>query len=310
MFATDDIIMAKIFKTGIFFLLLLTVVAAKGQADFVFTNAEKPDSFAVAFQIKDALIRVTADVNGKATDFILDNGCPYLVINSRYWKSGVQQDTSVKARGVGGEVNAGAVLIDSFNWQGLRKQQFKAIAADLPHLGDSIGGLMGLDVYKDYRVTFDFKRGFILFTKGEVADEKPDSTALPVILPFVFSGHMPVISCTIEQKKIQMGIDCAASPNLIAAKLLAGIKGISNLRNTILRGGGAPVMVAEGDIKELWLESIPYRDMKFTFDNTSLLQINQGRDIALEGLLGIPFLKQYKTVLDFPNRRIEVYVEN
>ncbi len=63
---------------------------------------------------------------------------------------------------------------------------------------------------------------------------------------------MPVIDCVIEDKKIKMGIDCAASSNLISAKLLAEIKGISDLRNTILRGGGAPVMVAEGSIGELF----------------------------------------------------------
>lgn len=293
-----------------FFVLFLAVAAAKAQVDFVFSNAQKPDSFAVAFQVKDELIRVTADVNGRATDFILDNGCPYLVVNSRYWKNGVRQDSSVKARGVGGEVNAGAVLIDSFNWQGLQKRQFKAIAADLPHLGDSIGGLMGLDVYKEYRVTFDFKSGHIFFTKGGAVVPTPDSTIAPVIIPFIFSGHMPVIDCMIEGKKIPMGIDCAAAPNLISAKLLEGIKGISDLRNTILRGGGTPVMVAEGSIRELSVANIPYRNMKFTFDNASLLQINQGRDTAIEGLLGIPFLKQYRTVIDFPNNRIEVYTDH
>jgi hypothetical protein len=301
--------MKKIISVVMFLGLLLAVAAAKAQVDFVFSNAQKPDSFAVAFQVKDALIRVTADVNGKATDFVLDNGCPYLVINTRYWKNGVQQDSAVEARGVGGEVNAGSVLIDSFNWHGLQKQQFKAIAADLPHLGDSVGGLMGLDVYKDYRVTFDFKSGNIFFTKGAAVIPIPDSAIAPVIIPFSFSGHMPVIDCMIEGKKMQMGIDCAASPNLIAANLLPGIKGISDLRNTILRGGGAPVSVAEGSIRELSVANITYRNMKFTFDNASLLQINQGRDVILDGLLGIPFLKEYKTVIDFPQHTIEVYAD-
>ncbi|WP_162817753.1 hypothetical protein U0035_07190 [Niabella yanshanensis] len=50
--------------------------------------------------------------------------------------------------------------------------------------------------------------------------------------------------------------------------------------------------------------------MRFTFANESLLQINQGRDTAIDGLLGIPFLKQYHTVIDFPNCRIEVYADN
>ena len=70
--------MKKIIRAAIFFVLFLAVAAAKGHADFVFSDAQKPDSFAVAFRLKDALIRVTADVNGNATDFILDNGCPYL----------------------------------------------------------------------------------------------------------------------------------------------------------------------------------------------------------------------------------------
>nr|WP_262920197.1 pepsin/retropepsin-like aspartic protease family protein [Niabella hibiscisoli] len=253
------------------------------------------------------MIRVTANVNGKATHFVLDNGCPYLVINSRYWKNGVQQDSAVKARGVGGEVNAGAVLIDSFNWEGVQKQHFKAIAADLPHLGDSIGGLMGLDVYKDYRVTFDFKSRQILFEKPETGVEIEDSISSRVIVPFVFSGHMPVVTCTIEQEKIQMGIDCAAFPNLVSAKLLSTMKEISNVRNTILRGAGAPVTVVEANIKELLIGDVSYRDMRFTFDNSSLSQINQGRDIIIDGLLGMPFLKQHKTVIDFLNRRVEIY---
>ncbi len=299
--------MKNIFKRAIGFVLLLLAVAAKAQGDFVFTNAQKPDSFAVAFRIKDSLIRVTANVNGKPTDFVLDNGCPYLVINSRYWKNGVQRDSTVKARGVGGEVNAGAVLVDSFNWQGIQKQHFKAIAADLPHLGDSIGGLMGLDVYKDYRVTFDFNSRLILFTKPGVITETPDSTKLPLFIPFVFIGHMPVISCMIEQEEVQMGIDCAAFPNLVSTKLLSSIKEVSNVRNTILRGAGAPVTIMEGNVKELRIKDISYREMRFTFDNTSLSQINQGRDMVIDGLLGMPFLKQHKTIIDFPNRRVEIY---
>lgn len=299
--------MKKILRQGLVLALLLVVANAKAQRDFIFTDAQKPDSFAVAFQLKDSLIRVTARVNGKATEFVLDNGCPYLVINSRYWKTGVPEQGSVKARGVGGSVAAGAVLIDSFYWEGLQKQHFKAITADLPHLGDSIGGLIGLDVYKDYRVTFDFKGGLIQFKKAVPTGEMTDSVFLPVMVPFVFSGHIPVVHCTIEQEKIKMGIDCAAFPNLIAAKFLSGLKDVSNRRTTLLRGAGTPVTVVEGNVGTFLVNDLLYGNMKFTFDDASLSQINQGRDPVVDGLLGIPFLMRYKTVIDFANHRVEVY---
>lgn len=301
------IIMAKIFASGLILFLLLSLGPAKAQVDFVFAGASKPDSFAIPFQIKDSLIRLTAQVNGKNADFVLDNGCPYLVINSRYWQTAIQKDSSVKARGIGGEVNAGSVLIDSFNWQGLQKYRFKAIAADLPHLGDSICGLMGFDVYKDYRLSFDFNEGVIVFTKPVLHVAVADSSVLPVIVPFVLSSHLPVVTAFIGGQKVVMGIDCAATPNLIAAKWLSNIKGITHMGTTFLRGGGAPVLVTRGSIKECWVGEVSYPDMNFTFDDGSLSQINRGSNIAIDGLLGIPFFKQYKTVIDFPNKRIEVY---
>jgi hypothetical protein len=164
------------------------------------------------------------------------------------------------------------------------------------------------DVYKDYKVTFDFKDSLIVFTKAAVTAYVPDTAATSLVIPFVFSGHIPVITCMIERRQLLMGVDCAAFPNLMSANLLSAVKGISNVSNTILRGAGTPVTVAQGNIQELRVGDIPYRDMKFTFDNNSLLQINQGRDIVIEGLLGIPFLKQYKTAIDFPNRRVEIYL--
>lgn len=310
MFANGSIIiMTRIFRNGVFLFLLLSFVSAKvqAQADFVFADASKPDSFAIPFQIRDSLIRVTARVNGKQADFVLDNGCPYLVINSRYWQTAIQKDSSVRARGIGGEVIAGAVLIDSFNWQGLQKYRFKAIAADLPHLGDSICGLMGFDVYKDYRVYFNYKDSIIVFKKPVLNSAVADSSALPVIMPFVLSGHLPVVKGSIEGQTVVMGIDCAATPNLIAAKWLSKIKGITPMGTTLLRGGGAPVLVTWGSITQFFIEGVLYPGMNFTFDDKSLSEINRGSNIAIDGLLGIPFFKQYKTVIDFPNKRIEVY---
>lgn len=298
--------MVKLLKTGWLFVLIILAICADAQVDFVFSDAAKPDSFAIPFQVRDSLIRVRADVNGRPAEFVLDNGCPYLVINSRYWQSSLQKDSAIQARGVGGAVNAGFVMVDSFNWQGIQKQHFKAVAAELPHLGDSICGLMGLDLYKDYRVLFDFEEGLIRFTKP-VPDTIGADTLQPVVIPFAMSRHLPVITGVIEQQKVVMGIDCAAMPNLIGSRWLSMIKGVTTSGAAVLTGGGAPVLVTQGSIQELLIDRVSYKEMKFTFDDSSLSQVNLGRDTVIDGLLGIPFLKQYRTVIDFPNRRLEIY---
>jgi hypothetical protein len=156
-------------------------------------------------------------------------------------------------------------------------------------------------------VYFNYKDSIIVFKKSVLNSAVADSSALPVIIPFVLSGHLPVVKGSIEGQTVVMGIDCAATPNLIAAKWLSKIKGITPMGTTLLRGGGAPVLVTWGSIKQFFIEGVLYPGMNFTFDDKSLSEINRGSNIAIDGLLGIPFFKQYKTVIDFPNKRIEVY---
>lgn len=289
---------------------MAVVAIANSQVDFLLTDAAKPDSFTVAFYPGDSMIQVNANVNGRPEKFILDNGCPYLVINARHWQKEIEVDSSMKARGIGGTVTAGNVFIDSFNWRGLQKHHFKAIAADLPHMADSICGLIGFDVFKDYRVTFDFDKRLLSFMKPDTTASITDTSGSSdrIRISFTRSKHLPVFTTLIGSDTLRMAIDCAATQNVIYAKFIYSLKTITNVKNTLLKGAGAaPLFVLEGVIPEMVVNDVLYRDMKFVFDDNAMNQVNQSLPYKIDGLLGYPFLKQYKTAIDFPNQVIEIY---
>lgn len=297
--------MIKVFRSLMELFFGLVSVSAIAQTDFVFSDAIKPDSLKVSFSTKDSLIQVNALVNGKNEKFILDNACPYLVINSRHWE--MKADSNILARGIGGKIESGTVFIDSFYWQGIHKAKFKAVAASLSNLGDSICGLIGYDVLKDYAVKFDFD-------SSRLSMHRPDSIFISRIdsnllaIPFQMVKHIPVINVIFESDTLLMGIDCANTQNLLGSKALNRLQKINNLRRTILRGGGdSAMLIMEGEIDRFFVEGLPYSNMKFSFDDKAMNQINQTLPTKIDGLLGLSFLKRYKTMIDFPNRRI--YIE-
>ena len=299
--------MKIILKYRLFCLLLLVAGAARSQVDFVFDDITKPDSFSIPFSVHQSLIQVDITLNGKNEKFVLDNGAPYLVMNAGHFNKVIETDTLIKAKGIGGKVDAGSFAIDSFSWQGIEKNNFKAIAADLPLLGDSIAGLLGVNVYRDYKMTFDYDSNRITFVKPIFDTSNNLRAVVTDSLPFAL--HMPVITLLINGDSLKMGVDCGASTGLLTADKLAVVGSLANFRQTVMTGAGTPAMVVEGDVKEIIIEGVSYKNMKFAFNDASIHQINQVSNIKLDGLLGLPFLMKYKTVIDFPNRRLEIYPE-
>lgn len=282
------------------------VIVSYGQKDFVFEDARQPDSLCVSFILKDSLIQIHAFVNGRKENFILDNACPYLVLNAAYMK--MKTDSSVHARGVGGEVKSGIVYIDSFYWQGIEKGKFNAVAAELNYLGDSICGLIGFDVFRNYKVTIDFDSSRIQFIKSDKDKPATSSSEKQMEYSFQMNKHLPIVEVRVNKDTLLMGIDCAASQNMLYSKYRTYAKDSTNLPYTILRGGGAsPLLVQEGIVESIYLNSISYQQMKFVFDDIGMDQINQTLPVKIDGMFGLPFFKKYKTTIDFPNNKLIIY---
>ena len=278
----------KGFLLSVFLFAFFSLTA---QTDFVFSDAVKPDSVRAPFSTKDSLIQVKAFVNGKEELFILDNACPYLVINSRHWE--MKSDSSIYARGIGGVIESGTVFIDSFNWQGIQKAKFKAVAANLANLGDSICGLIGYDVFKEYEFQLNFDSSWLELNRANNEISREDFESNQIAIPFQMVKHLPVVKIVLEKDTLLMGIDCGNSQSLLYASSLSRFYNISHLRNTILRGGGdSAILVREGVLNKFTIDTLSYEEMKFSFDDRAMGQINQSLPIKIDGLLGLDFLKE------------------
>lgn len=100
------------------------------------TNAapsELPERMEIPFKVHENVIFVKANLNGKEEFFILDSGAPTFIINSDYVVSNIQS-TAAKATGVGGKAEISVVHIDSFDWNGLKMENFDGMAMSLGHL--------------------------------------------------------------------------------------------------------------------------------------------------------------------------------
>lgn len=300
--------MIHFFKYCFLFLLWATAITAKAQTDFLFSDASKPSYFVASIDLNDSLPKVKALVNGKEAIFVLDNGCSVLVINEKYWKKKMDTDTNIVAKGVGGAVLAGSVYIDSFNWHGITKNHFKAVAANLPYLGDSICGLMGYDVFKDYEVIFDYPNKRVSFMKQDSTQNRQWSEPSFTRIPMMMNKHLPVVNIRIGNDTLRMAIDCASTQNLMYSRFISHSKDIKGLSSTVLRGAGIVLLpVLQGVVAQAFVDMVEFEEMQFTFDDTAMEQVNQNLEYKIDGLLGYPFLKQYKILLNYNQQKIIIF---
>ncbi len=290
--------MKLIIKYGIAFCLLLISSFSNAQLDYVFADAKKPISFQVPVDISDSLPKTRAWINGDNSTFIVDIGAPYLVINANRWQEKVLADSTITARGVGGALKAGTVQVDSFYWQGIAKANFRAVALNLPLLGDSISGLLGYDVFKDYEITFNYPDSLISFFRADSAAERTTGDSV-LIVPFTLVRHLPVIKVKIGADSLRMAIDCGSVQNLIKTEFIRLVKDSASVKRSIVFDQGVPALIQEGNLTGMEWGDWRLADLEFRFDDPSMSRINLSLPEKIDGMLGFPFLNRYKITLNY-----------
>lgn len=289
--------------------LVLVGIYSNAQTDYVFEDAVKPVRFDTPVNISDSLPKVNVWINGYDRTFVIDNGAAYLVINASQWQSPMSADSAITARGAGGAVNAGTMQIDSFYWQGITKSNFKAIAAALPHLGDNVSGLLGYDIFKNYEVTFNYADSIISFLQSD-SIVNIDTVVSAIKIPFTMIKHLPVLKVMIGKDSLLMAIDCGSAQNLVRAAYLGSIKDVSDIKQSVLYSAGtAPAMIIEGVVPRIVAGTVGFENMKFRFDDAAMNHINQSLPQKIDGMLGYPFLRQYKMSLNYNTRLLTIYLE-
>ncbi len=160
--------------------LTITIVLASNLA---YAAQEYDATTTVDFTYQANLIMVKAQINGVPKDLIFDTGASRTTISSDLVKElGIKEVEKIKARGVGGEVDASIVRIDSIKIGNIVLRDLSCGVTDLARIcdliGGSISGVLGYDFLSQLKITIDYKAKQLTFDKY-----KTESLA-----PFVITG--------------------------------------------------------------------------------------------------------------------------
>lgn len=266
-------------------------------------NLELPDEIRAPFEVVNGLILVSADLDRVSGTWVLDNGAPYLVLNSTMVSPEAASD---KDAGVG---------INSFSWQGYRSRNHTVLSMDLRSLeketGRPIAGLIGFTVLRPYELTLDYEHGLLRMVRV-------DEFGIPVIAfdsserarwkgTLVMNGHIPVVSFKIGSKKYSMGIDCGAQTNLIhndvAGRL--GSKMIDDGEGMLGGSDNVSAIAKRVLIKDAYLGTMDFGMMQWYISDMKNIIVMPG--VKLDGLLGYAFLSRYRLTLNFRAGTVKIF---
>ncbi|MEL6142793.1 MAG: pepsin/retropepsin-like aspartic protease family protein [Bacteroidota bacterium] len=276
---------------------------------FISERLDNSPAHRFSFELDHNLIWVEAEVDGVRGQYILDTGAPTLLINDR----GTIKEKEPIGFGSGGQVAIQHGRVRSFSFAGIEHGSQPTLNIDLRGMENrtkrDVSGLIGHEQLGKYELLIDYnKQEFSLYPHKENPLHEQETPALSI--PFYYLDHLPVIVLYRGNRKLYFAIDTAAGYNILHTN--PGRKQFINPQPT-----GHSMNIKGIDGKEqhrpiVAIDSLNFgeRDVprvQFVSCDLSHLQPEEGRPI--NGILGTPFLKQYRISINFRKRRLYIWDE-
>lgn len=277
---------------------------------------EAPDTLSIPFAFQKGLLYVKAAVDGREGWFLLDTGSPEMILNRAYFSDSlmpVPGDNSYT--GINGRMEdvmvrrmrhfqLGAFTLRNFAAM-VMPDANEAFADGLPVLGS-----IGYNTIRDFEVCFRLQQGNLLLIKtdsaGNYASGEIQLPPVKQMASFEMRRHIPVVVMTVGEHSLRMGIDCGAANNvLFMAKKELVMPWMEQWDEVSLIGQeGVSNMVERAYLKLATIGTLPFKNM-LTIVTDNNMQYNAATDkTALDGLLGIEFLKCYTTSINFRKKQV------
>jgi len=276
-------------------------------------NTVHPELITVPFELRQGLIYVEAEIDGKKGYLLLDSGAPVLMLNQRIFGAGNTADAP-EAIGVGGKIEGmGQTHLQHFNWAGISLRDLDVITLPLEHLerpGKKLLGIIGYEIFQDYELTIDYahRKLTLVLTdaSGNPLSVQPQTGEILQTVPFEMTGHIPVIPVTVSGVTLQMGIDSGAAANLLTKNRLETVsENRSRIKTQQLTGADQVVQkIPVAKVRQSTLGTLAFTDMATVFADDNIEALNNGYGLHLDGLVGYEFLKQYKSTLNFRKKTL------
>lgn len=256
------------------------------------------------FELAGGLIFLNANLNGATQPFVLDTGCPHLVLNNNF----TQEKSSFSIQGIGGRKNIKKLYKVDFDWEGIRLKRNASYSLNLNNISRvknrSLAGLIGYDQVKTKELVIDYEKKK-LFLVGKSNKDFFEHYERVDRVWFRMVGHLPVIKVKIGKKRYYFGIDTGAEINVIDKRLRKRFPKemiVEDFSGVIMGGDSKKIQVNNIKVKEMKVGKSYYQNQPFAFADISYLQGEDG--IQLDGLLGYPFLKEALFSVNYKKKQL------
>ena len=265
------------------------------------------------------LILVRARADSIEGNFILDTGCPHLVLNMtyfRHYETTWEQDE--QKGGMTGEIaTALQTVISNFRFGGSDHYRVKTDLVNLGHIENSKGvkilGLIGMQLLDRYEMIIDFERSQIHLRRANRKDvpasqnEMLRDTSAYHTIPIEMKEDRIIVKTELAGKKIRLIIDSGAESNVLDSRLPDKVfEQVSINGRIILTGAGnKKVEALRGDLQTLVIGGQRVNDLPVMITNLEKTCFSYGG--CVDGILGFDFLSLQKIGFNFVTRKMYLW---
>ncbi len=288
--------------------------------DFLLRAKYNADSTSATLPFSRAgnLILVQGKADTTEGNFILDTGCPSLVLNITYFRGYPITEAIEERTGItGSEFTAEQTTVAEFSLAGFK--YFK-IAADLANLGNientkgvKILGLLGVELLKQFEMIIDFENNLIhlrlIRRKDTLASRHSmlaDTSAYDII-PFDLVENRIMLSSVMNGKKLRLILDSGAETNLLDSRLPEKVfSNVSLTGRSLLSGtGNTKIEVMKGDLRSLAIGSKVFPTLPVLITNLEKTCFSFGG--CVDGVLGFDFMSLTRIGFNFVTRKMYIW---
>ncbi|MEM7575304.1 MAG: hypothetical protein AAF433_20520 [Bacteroidota bacterium] len=294
--------------------LFVSSLTAQEEVAFLSTNstssdyltAEETTTLSLPFELVSNLMWFEAEIDGQSGNFILDTGVPTLVLHQEV--SPINSQTmGYGASGQETPLSEGA--ISSFQLAGVELGEQRSLGLDLSGLSHrserNLMGIMGHEQLRDYELLIDYEAGTFYLLPARKNDLH-EQTSPAFSLPFSYLEHLPIVRLKQADQSLYFAIDTGAGSNLIDPEVFTeGVRAAPTGSHTIVRGlDGGQLEQANYELSGLHHRQQQFPDQDFV--SVPLRQLAQEGQ-RIDGILGQPFLQQYRISIDFKRQKIHFW---
>lgn len=238
------------------------------------------------------LVEVEATLNGALVGrFGLDTGADLLYVDREFARrAGIlipENESGKIVRGISGQSQVATKQVRSFAIGDERIYNVPIEIIDLKALsginGDPPDGLIGYEALRRFYITIDYPN-----QKIDLLSYQPRHDPNSVIaVQFDQVGHLIVVECEVEGKKMSLFMDYCASQTILTPRALEKL----GQRDT-------EAMI----LNKISLGGITAKHVSFVV--RKLDNLADPRVVKLDGILGYSFLRRYRVTIDYDRRQL------